>query len=100
MAANAFIRSEGLIEASFLTHDIGLGKKIINHANENFISQRVTAETEKSRAAINFIDENLQGLQKIVDQNKYKLKEFREQNESINLDLETRVVIDTIIIIF
>ena len=93
---NSFFNSEGLIQTSFVTHDIDLGKKIINQANNNFISQRVTAETEKSRAAIKFIDENLQGFQKIVDQNKSKLKEFREINKSIDLEMETQVVIDTI----
>ena len=96
MEKNTFFRGEGLIEASFLTHDIDLGKKIIDRANKNFISQRVTAKTEKSRAAIEFIDKNLQGFQKIVAQNKNKLKEFREINKSIDLEMETQVVIDTI----
>ena len=95
-ARNSFIRDEGLIEISFVTDDINQGKKIIDYANKIFLDQRVLAETEKSRAAIKFIDENLLGLQKIVNQNKEELKEFREINKSIDLDLETKVIIDNI----
>lgn len=89
-------KTEGLIEASFITADINKGKKILNYANKIFINQRVNAETEKSRAAITFIDENLIGLQQTVNRNKENLKEFRELNKSINLDLETQVIIDTV----
>ena len=95
-SANNFIRDEGLIEISFITDDIDRGKKIIDYANKIFLDQRVFAETEKSRAAIKFIDENLILLQKVVDQNKDKLKNFREVNKSINFELETQVVIDKI----
>ena len=95
-ATNSFMRDEGLIEIAFITDNIHQGKKIIDYSNKIFLDQRVLAETEKSRAAIKFIDENLLGLQKIVFQNKEKLKEFRETNKSINLDLETQVVIDTV----
>ena len=96
ISKKAFIRSEGLIEVSYLTPDINLGKKIINYANQVFIQQRVSAETQKSRAAINFIEENVNGLQKIVNQNKAKLKQFKEMSESIDLELEIQVIIDTI----
>ncbi|MFL2693717.1 MAG: AAA family ATPase [Gammaproteobacteria bacterium] len=96
IARNAFLRSEGLIEVSYLTPDIDLGKRVVDYANKVFIEQRVLAETKKSRAAINFIEKNVGDLQKIVKSNKEKLKQFKETSRSINLELETRVVIDTI----
>ena len=93
---NSFIRDEGLIQISFVTDNINKGIDIIEYSNKIFLDQRVLAQTEKSRAAITFIDENLVGSQKIVEQNKEKLKEFLEINKSIDLDLETQVIIDTV----
>ena len=96
---NSFFRQQGLIEINYITDDIDTGKDIINYANDIFLNQRVSVETEKSRAAINFIDENIQGLEKVVELNKQKLKEFREKNISINVDLETEAIIEKIQII-
>jgi len=94
---NAFsTRAEGLIEISLLTPNITRGQKIIDYSNSVFINQRINAETEKSRAAIKFIDNNLIDLQKTVNRNKEKLKEFREKNQSINLDLETQAILEAI----
>ena len=78
------------------TDNINQGKKIIDYSNKIFLDQRISLETEKSRAAIKFIDENLYGLKKLLIRIKKNLKEFREKNKSINLDLETKVIIDNI----
>lgn len=96
VSQNSFIRDKGLIEISIDTDDINQGKDIINYANKIFLDQRLFAETEKSRAAIKFIDENLLGLEKAVNQNKERLKKFRETNGSVDLDLETQIIIEKV----
>jgi tyrosine-protein kinase Etk/Wzc len=96
VSQNSFIRDKGLIEISIDSDDINKAKNIINYANKIFLDQRLSAETEKSRAAIKFIDENLLGLEKVVNQNKERLKKFRETNGSVNLDLETQIIIEKV----
>lgn len=93
---NSWFRQEGLMVVSFTTDDIILGKKILNHANKIFLENRILAETEKARKAIAFIDTNITSLRGVVNTNKEKLKEFRERNKSINVELEIQAIIEKI----
>jgi tyrosine-protein kinase Etk/Wzc len=93
---NSFFRNEGLITISYETDDIDLGKKIIDYANDIFLNQRIYLETEKSRKAISFIDKNIDSLGSAVENNKKKLKEFREKNKSIDVNLEIEAIIQKI----
>lgn len=93
---NSFFRNEGLITISYETDDIDLGKKIIDYANDIFLNQRIYLETEKSRKAISFIDKNIDSLGAAVENNKKKLKEFREKNKSIDVNLEIEAIIQKI----
>ena len=93
---NSFFRSEGLITVSYETDDVDLGKEIINYANDIFLKQRIYDETEKSRKAIDFIDTNIRSIEDSVENNKIKLKQFREENKSIDVSLETEAVVNKI----
>ena len=92
----SFFSTEGLITVNYVTDDINLGKEIINYANSIFLNQRVNDENEKSRKAINFIEENIKSLEESVEANKLKLKQFREDNKSIDVGLEIQAIINKI----
>lgn len=96
LSKNTFFRNEGLITISYVSADINQGKNIIDHANNIFLNQRIYTETEKSRKAINFIDKNIQSIEKSVEANKIKLKQFREKNKSIDVGLEIKGIIDKV----
>ena len=93
---NSFFRNEGLITISYISDDTELGKEIINYANEIFLKQRIYDETEKSRKAISFIDKNIKTIEESVEENKVKLKQFREKNKSIDVSLEIQAIINKI----
>ncbi len=93
---SSWYRNDGLITISYISSDIDLGKEIINYANNIFLNQRIFVETQKSRKAIDFIDENIESLRDVVEDNKIKLKEFREKNKSIDVDLEIGAIITKI----
>lgn len=93
---NSFFRNEGLITVSYITPDPELGKDIVNYANKIFLNQRISVETEKSRKAIEFIDKNIESLEKVVESNKIKLKEFKEVNKSIDVALEIETIMQKI----
>jgi len=93
---NSFFRNEGLITVSYVTDDINLGKEIINYANNIFLNQRINDENEKSRKAINFIEQNIETIEESVENSKLKLKQFREDNKSIDVGLEIQGIITKI----
>lgn len=96
VSKNSFFRNEGLITVAYITDDPEEGKKIVDYANEIFLTQRISVETEKSRKAIAFIDNNIKSLEEIVKAKKIKLKEFRERNQSIDVTLEIQSIIKKI----
>ena len=93
---NIWNRQNGLIEVTYITDNINSGKKIINYANKIFLDYRINSETEKARKAIEFIDQNIASLKNVVEKDKLKLKQFREANKSLNVDLEIEAVINQI----
>ena len=95
-ARNSFFRNEGLITVRYVTEDIELGKEIVNYANYVFRNQRINDENEKSRKAISFIEQNINSLKESVENNKLKLKQFREDNKSIDVSLEIEAIINKI----
>lgn len=93
---NSFYRSEGLITVSYTSDDRELGKNIVNYANEIFLNQRISVETEKSRKALDFINNNLKLLKNDFENKKIKLNRFREKNKSIDVGLEIQSIISKI----
>ena len=87
---------EGLIEISIITDDTLEGKSIINMANEIFIKDNIQVETEKARASMIFIDTQLASLEEITSLRKSELKNFKQENKSLNVNLEVQSIIDLI----
>jgi tyrosine-protein kinase Etk/Wzc len=93
---NSFLANESLINVSYVSENIEEGKEIINYANDIFLSQRIYDETEKSRKAINFINQTIESIEDVVEANKIKLKDFREKNKSIDVSLEIEAILNKI----
>ena len=71
-------------------------KSIINFANKNFLDTSIRSSTEEARKAIIFIDKQLDSLSEILTRKKQNLKNFKEENQSVNVDLEIKSIIETI----
>ncbi len=87
---------EGLIETSLITDNTFEGQKIVNLANEIFIKDNIKVETEKARASMIFIDSQLEGLEEILNLRKMDLKNFKQENKSLNVNLEVQSIIELI----
>tara|TARA_B100001248_G_scaffold248940_1_gene221683 strand:- start:30532 stop:32580 length:2049 start_codon:yes stop_codon:yes gene_type:complete len=87
---------EGLIKTSLITDDIFEGKKIVDLANEIFIRDNIKVETGKARASMVFIDSQLEGLEEILNLRKDDLKNFKQENKSLNVNLEVQSIIELV----
>jgi tyrosine-protein kinase Etk/Wzc len=87
---------DGLIEISIITDDIFEGKRIINLANEIFIKDNIKVETEKAKASMVFIDSQLEGLEEVLNLRKSELKTFKQENKSLNVNLEVQSIIELV----
>lgn len=93
---NSFWRNNGIIQVSMNAEDIELGKKFISYANESFINSNIEVEKEKASSAIEFIDQQINSIQSILEINKRNLQSFQESNTSLNVDLEIQSVLEQI----
>ena len=93
---NSFYKKDDLLTISILTEDIEEGKMIIDLANQIFINQSLKGEKEKASKAIQFIDQRIESTNNLLELSKDRLKIFREQNKSINVDLEIESIINSI----
>lgn len=96
LSGNSFMSTDGFISINFVSNDRELGKDIVNYANNLFVKKTIEFETEKARKAINFIDNQLLSLNQVLEVKKANLKQFKEKNQSINVDLEIQSIIDSI----
>ena len=87
---------EGLIEVSLTTEDVNLGKNIINKSNQIFIKDSINVETEKAKKSISFIDNQLDSLESVLKIRKGQLKNFKQENKSLNVNLEIQSIIELI----
>lgn len=93
---NSYFRYDGLINVSFNTDKVNNGINLVNLANQVFLDNNIESETEKARKAIEFIDQRLVSVNKILTESKNKLKDFKELNKSINVDLEIQTILQNI----
>ena len=85
-----------LIRVEYLTNDINEGKRVLNYANTNFIEKNIFEEAEQARLALSFIEANINSVKSELDEKKEQLKIFKEENKTINVDLEVQQLIDSI----
>ena len=91
-----FWSQEGLIEISLLTDDISKGINIVNLANNIFIKDNIKVETEKARTSMVFIDSQLNNLEEILNVRKSELQNFKQENKSLDVNLEVQSIIEMI----
>ena len=72
-------RNTGLVEVSFLTKDIDLGKDVVNTANAVFLEENIRTETEKARKAISFINQRIEKVKGTWILKKKDLRNFRKR---------------------
>ena len=93
---SSFWIQEGLLQSSLITEDISKGKKYLNTLNNIFINDNITVESEKAKKTISFINNQLDTLEEVLDLRKDELRSFKQQNKSLNVNLEVQAIIEQI----
>ena len=89
-------RNSGLLEISYLSQDRKEGVKVLDFANELFLSDNIEVESEQARKAIDFIDQRVLAVESDLRIEKNQLKDFREQNSSVDVELEIQSIIESL----
>ena len=88
--------SGAILEISVKTSNVSEGIKLLNYSNEAFIQNSIENDSKQARQALEYIDSRVLGLQRELDQKKYELSLFREENKSLDVDLEIESIISSL----
>ena len=93
---SSLFSSTGLLKVSYTSSNIDNAIDILNFSNSLFIINSIETESEKARKAIDFLDQRINSVQAELDNEKGKLRKFKESNQSVDVDLETQTIIERI----
>ena len=95
-SSSAYLRSTtngAIIEISLTTNDVEDGINLLDVANQNFITKSIEVESEQARKALNFLELRSFELESQLENKKLRLKEFREQNKTVDVNLEIESIL-------
>ena len=93
----AFSQNNGeVLEISYKTTDQMEGMKVLNYANDLFIKLSIQDESEEARKAIEFLDSKINTVRNEVEQSKLRLRKFKENENTVNVDLEVESIINSL----
>lgn len=87
-------KDTGMLELSLQGEDPVLIRRILDRIAKNYLTQNVERKSEEAGKSLEFLKEQLPRIRAELDESENKLNQFRQQNDSIDLSLEAKSVLD------
>lgn len=87
----------GILQLSLLGEDRSKISKILNSISNNYLQQNVERKSEEAGKSLAFLNEQLPQIKEGLDNAENKLNQYRQQNDSVDLSLEAKSVLDTMV---
>lgn len=88
-------KDTGVLALSLEGEDAVLTTKILSSISQNYLQQNVERKSEEAGKSLEFLKEQLPNVRNSLNEAENKLNQFRQQNESVDLSLEAKAVLDT-----
>ncbi|UVO09719.1 tyrosine-protein kinase Wzc [Pectobacterium polonicum] len=88
-------KDTGVLALSLEGEDPALTTKILSSISQNYLKQNVERKSEEAGKSLEFLKEQLPNVRNSLNEAENKLNQFRQQNESVDLSLEAKAVLDT-----
>lgn len=90
-------KDTGILALSLTGDDPTKIKKVLNSIINNYLQQNVERKSEEAGKSLEFLKEQLPQVRQNLDLAENKLNQFRQQNDSVDLSLEAKSVLDTMV---
>ncbi|MEI7251154.1 MULTISPECIES: tyrosine-protein kinase Wzc [Pectobacterium] len=88
-------KDTGVLALSLEGEDPALTAKILSSISQNYLQQNVERKSEEAGKSLEFLKEQLPNVRSSLNEAENKLNQFRQENESVDLSLEAKAVLDT-----
>ncbi|WP_302848362.1 GNVR domain-containing protein, partial [Klebsiella pneumoniae] len=72
-------------------------KKILDSISENYLAQNIARQAAQDQKSLEFLNQQLPKVREDLDTAESKLNAYRRQNDSVDLSLEAKSVLDQIV---
>ncbi|MCL2896197.1 tyrosine-protein kinase Wzc [Brenneria tiliae] len=90
-------KDTGVLQLSLEGEEPTKVSKILNSISQNYLQQNVERKSEEAGKSLAFLKEQLPFVRDSLNEAENKLNRFRQQNESVDLSLEAKAVLDTMV---
>ncbi|WP_413732403.1 polysaccharide biosynthesis tyrosine autokinase [Sodalis sp. RH20] len=87
----------GVLGLSYDNTDPARATVILESISENYVLQNITRKTEVAAKSLAFINQQLPQISDKLNTAENKLNDFRRSNDSVDLSIEAKSVLDTIV---
>ncbi|WP_187307558.1 tyrosine-protein kinase Wzc [Serratia ureilytica] len=90
-------KDTGVLELSLIGEDPVAVRKTLDSIARNYLLQNVERKSEEAAKSLDFLKEQLPDVRGALDTAEDKLNQYRQMNDSVDLSLEAKSVLDTIV---
>lgn len=90
-------KKTGVLELTLTGESKALVQKTLNSIDENYVLQNVARKSEEAEKSLEFLKEQLPAVRSSLDDAEDKLNSYRKKNNSVDLSLEAKSVLDSIV---
>jgi tyrosine-protein kinase Etk/Wzc len=88
-------KESGIMTFSLAGEDPQRAEAVLKSITDNYLQQNVDRKTEEAQRMLAFLHEQLPRTQTSLNNAENQLNQFRQQNDSVDLSLEAKSVLDT-----
>lgn len=90
-------KDTGILILSFTGDDSELTKKILDSISNNYLAQNIARQAAQDEKSLDFLSQQLPKVRSDLDSAEDKLNNYRRLNDSVDLSLEAKSVLDQIV---
>jgi tyrosine-protein kinase Etk/Wzc len=89
-------RMTSIIRASYTSTDPVMARDIVNSLVQSYLEQSVSLKAEEANRTVDFVEDQLQGLRKDLENSEKNLQAYKSSSGVISLDIEAQALIQKI----
>ncbi|GDX07040.1 polysaccharide biosynthesis tyrosine autokinase [Buttiauxella sp. A111] len=88
-------KDSGLLLLTYKDESIKHATQVLNSISNNYLQQNVSRKSEEAAKSLEFLKEQLPVIRGRLDEAENRLNMYRQQNESVDLSLEAKSLLDS-----
>lgn len=93
-AVSDLSKDSGMLQLTFKADSVKKATAVLNSIADNYLQQNVGRKSEEAAKSLDFLKEQLPLVRSKLDEAETRLNVFRQKNESVDLSLEAKSVLD------